>query len=103
MHKTVLYKKAYRMLGNITPLKSDCGRLCESRCCKGDDDTGMHLYPGEETMQISNNSLRIRDAFFEGREIKFATCNGKCERKTGLLPAGCFLLHRISQKTEGCI
>ncbi|HHW48145.1 MAG TPA: hypothetical protein GXX14_05950 [Clostridiaceae bacterium] len=98
MYKTVLYKKAYRMLDNITPLKFDCGTLCESRCCKGDDSTGMHLYPGEEIMQNSNNFLKIRDAFFESGVIKFATCNEKCDRRTRPLACRIFpLVPYISQ------
>jgi len=92
MHKTILYKKAYRMLDNITPLKFDCGMLCESRCCEGDDDTGMHLYPGEEIIQNNNKLLKIREEFFEGGKILFATCNGKCDRRSRPLACRIFPL-----------
>ena len=30
-----LYKKAYEILGDLTPLESDCGELCSAACCKG--------------------------------------------------------------------
>lgn len=50
MDKKILYRKAYRVLDKSTPLRFDCGLLCNSRCCSGDSDEGMHLYPGEEIM-----------------------------------------------------
>ena len=37
MNKKILYKKAYRILENSTPLKFDCGTLCDKKCCSGDD------------------------------------------------------------------
>jgi len=98
MHKTILYKKAYRMLDNITPLKFDCGLLCKSRCCKGDNETGMHLYPGEEVMQNSNKLIKIMDKLFDGEKIKFAVCNGKCDRRNRPLACRVFpLVPYISQ------
>lgn len=40
-----MYMKAYRMLEKLTPLQGDCGKLCGSRCCGGDDSRGMLLFP----------------------------------------------------------
>ena len=48
MSAAVLTARA--LLSNLTPLKSDCGRLCGGACCQGDDATGMLLFPGEEAL-----------------------------------------------------
>ena len=42
-------QKALDELENITPLKPfKCGKLCAARCCSGDENDGMGLFPGEE-------------------------------------------------------
>jgi len=82
MYKKVLYKKAYRMLENLTPLKYDCGLLCQSKCCSGDSNAGMCLFPGEEIMFEKNNDfLTIRKEKLAGTDVLFAVCNGTCKRK----------------------
>ena len=43
-------QEARALLENATPLKGDCGRLCRAACCAGDEETGMLLFPGEETL-----------------------------------------------------
>ena len=30
-------RAARELLESLTPLKTDCGRLCEGACCKGDE------------------------------------------------------------------
>ena len=67
-----LYARANEIIGGLTPLKEkDCGVLCECACCKGDDDVGMLLFPGEKTtlktMETPNGTLAI--------------CDGSCERE----------------------
>ena len=68
--KSRLYKKARRIIEDKTPLKKDCGLICGGACCKGDSQTGMLLFPGEET------TLDI----IEKDGVRLAVCNGKCER-----------------------
>ena len=34
-----MYEKIFKLLGDLTPLKADCGLLCEGACCKGDENT----------------------------------------------------------------
>lgn len=69
-HYNELYCKAYAILGELTPLKSDCGVLCDAACCKGDETTGMRLFPNEEcainTIDAENGRLCI--------------CSGSCNR-----------------------
>ena len=65
------YKKLYQLFEGVTPLKTDCGALCEKACCKGEDTVGMLLFPGEET------SLPAVEA--GGR--RFVLCGGTCQRE----------------------
>lgn len=82
MNKKILYKKAYRMLENSTPLKFDCGLLCNSKCCSGDSNAGMCLFPGEEVMfPRQDGFLSIRTEEMRGINVLFAVCNGSCNRK----------------------
>lgn len=64
------YERIYKILGDATPLGRDCGALCGKNCCKGDERTGMLLFPGEQT------SLSVTEN--DGRRI--AVCNGACNR-----------------------
>lgn len=45
------YEKIYRILESTTPLKTDCGTLCNKICCTNwTNEVGMYLLPGEEQM-----------------------------------------------------
>lgn len=66
-----LYKEANRIIGDKTPLKKDCGTVCGAVCCKGDKDTGMLLFPFEETTLTVN----------EKDGVRLAVCEGKCKRE----------------------
>ncbi len=43
-------EKAREILAEVTPLKTDCGKVCGARCCRSleGEETGMLLFPGEE-------------------------------------------------------
>lgn len=66
-----LYKKAKNIMEDKTPLKKDCGLLCDKACCKGDKETGMLLFPYE------NTTLDI----IEKDNVRLCVCGGSCERK----------------------
>ncbi len=66
-----LYKKVNRIIGDKTPLKKDCGTVCGGACCKGDSDTGMLLFPFEET----NLTVKEKDT------VRLAVCEGNCKRE----------------------
>ena len=90
--KQRLYKKAKRIIGDKTPLKKDCGLICSGACCKGDRQTGMLLFPGEETELniIENNGVRL------------AVCDGRCDRSER--PLSCMIFPFFSYITpEGRI
>ena len=66
-----LYNKAKKAIGDQTPLKADCGQLCGGACCKGDSNTGMLLFPFEETTLETKNA----------GERTLAVCEGYCNRR----------------------
>ena len=66
-----LYEKLNEIMGDLTPLRADCGVLCGKACCKGDNLTGMRLFPGEES------TLKVTVTEDGGR---LAVCDGSCYR-----------------------
>lgn len=67
-----MYSEIFKILGELTPLKADCGRLCGCACCKGDENTGMRLFPFEET------TLDVKEV---DSGVRLAVCNGTCKRE----------------------
>lgn len=66
-----LYSKINRVMGDLTPLRVDCGQLCSGACCKGDASIGMRLFPFEES------SLSVTEA---SDGVRLAVCSGTCDR-----------------------
>jgi len=64
------YEEIYGILGDKTPLRTDCGVLCGKSCCKGDENTGMMLFPHEES------TLKT----IETERGALAVCDGLCNR-----------------------
>ncbi|MBQ8504395.1 MAG: hypothetical protein IJ491_09010 [Clostridia bacterium] len=83
-----LYKKAKGIIGDKTPLKKDCGRICSNACCKGDENTGMLLFPHEKT------SLDVK----ESGNVRLAVCDGRCERSDR--PLSCMIFPFFPYLTE---
>ena len=73
---------ARELLKTPTPLKADCGRLCDCACCKGDEATGMLLFPGEEALYEDCAFARVIPASFllAGRSALLLVCDGACDR-----------------------
>lgn len=75
MKKENVIKSCYSILRRTTPLDFDCGKICNGKCCKGDEKTGMLLFPGEEN---------LIDPYINVIETesgdKLAVCNGSCDR-----------------------
>lgn len=66
-----MYNKITKIMCELTPLTVDCGVLCGCACCKGDENTGMLLFPYEESeldIKLTENGDRL------------AICNGTCDR-----------------------
>lgn len=81
-----IIESARATIGDLTPMRTDCGALCGAACCQPDADGqgGVYLFPAE--------SERLRDCEWVERIIPgdFAPvmlCRGACERS--LRPLGC--------------
>lgn len=76
--KSACIKKAYEFLENVTPVKYDCGKICDKKCCKGNDNDGMLLFPGEEEFFRESESFEV---YYDGRYESLAVrCKGPCNR-----------------------
>ncbi len=72
MQDNRMYKEAMEIIGELTPLRGhDCGKLCDCACCKGGEEDGMLLFPGEQT------ELEVKEA--DGGRL--AVCTGTCDRE----------------------
>ncbi|MBQ7117078.1 MAG: hypothetical protein IJN88_02595 [Clostridia bacterium] len=68
--KKDIIARAKAVILPYTPLNADCGTVCGKACCKGDKETGMLLFPGEDTafpVKEKNGSC-------------LCVCDGKCNR-----------------------
>ena len=76
------------IMTGVTPLNTDCGRLCRAACCLPDEEGkgGMLLFPGEE---------ELYSALPEGWHMEndplgtLLICSGTCERE--MRPLSCML------------
>ena len=66
-----MYADIFKTLGELTPLRADCGVLCGGACCKGDADTGMRLFPHEDS------TLPVRTL---ENGVRLVVCDGTCDR-----------------------
>jgi hypothetical protein len=85
-------KAAYEILESITPLRKDCGSLCQRACCSSaceeEEETGMYLFPGEEEL-LAGNADWLSIACLEQTSpgLYLARCKGTCPRS--LRPLAC--------------
>ena len=87
MNVAYVYLQIYRLFDEITPLKVDCGQLCNGACCKG-DDCGMYLFPHEEKVYefLKPDWVKIEKSDFtyiyNGKtyNVPLALCSGTCDR-----------------------
>ncbi|MBR2853718.1 MAG: hypothetical protein IKE81_05270 [Clostridia bacterium] len=72
-------RAAREKLKSVTPLKKDCGRVCDAACCRSaeGEETGMLLFPGEEETYGGKDGWTIRETAMGPMVI----CPGKCERE----------------------
>lgn len=87
MNIAYIYLQIYRLFDHSTPLKLDCGKLCNSACCEG-DESGMYLFPGEENVQkiLKSKWAKIEksDFYYEycgkKKNVPLLVCEGECDR-----------------------
>ena len=75
MKKEDVILTCYSLLRKETPLSYDCGKICNGKCCKGDENTGMIIFPGEE--EFLDENIKIKET---QSGVKIAVCNGDCDR-----------------------
>lgn len=75
----MLLDEARALLENVTPLKTDCGRVCGGACCRSLEGelTGMLLFPEEEDFYEDAAEFAMQPV--PGGLL--LTCPGRCERK----------------------
>lgn len=93
-------QKALDELENITPLKPfNCGKLCSARCCSGDENDGMGLFPGEKELLESSTDFEINDS--EGNFGEpVVVCRGGCDRRKRPLACRIFPLFPLAVERE---
>ena len=96
MKKEDVILTCYSLLRRETPLKEDCGKICNGKCCKGDDNTGMILFPGEENLIDENIKIKVAE---NGEKI--AVCNGTCDRNKRPLSCRIYPLFPLVETEDG--
>ncbi len=91
-------EKVYKIINDVTPLRHDCGTLCNCECCKGDEDTGMILFPGEEHLFENNKDFTVKKTS-DGKYI--LVCNGRCDRD--MRPLSCRIFPLFPMLVDGRI
>ena len=71
---------AHQALETVTPIRQDCGELCGRACCKGDENTGMWLLPGEAELLQGQEGFSVRPCQDNGG-YPLLVCQGSCDRK----------------------
>ncbi len=91
-------RNAYACLSSCTPLRGDCGRLCQRACCHGDKGEGMLLFPLEEELFVNAEGFDIIEREGFGRLL---VCNGKCLRRQRPLACRIFPLFPLIYEENG--
>lgn len=91
--------KARMLLENITPLKSDCGRLCGHACClsPAEETRGMLLFPGEEEAYTGCGDVQLLPSPLG----TLLVCNGQCSRAQR--PLSCRMFPLLPLVREGSV
>jgi len=76
--KTENLSRALEVIGEKTPMTTDCGALCSAACCEPDEDGqgGMYLFPGEEALIGNAEWGRVESDDFGPMLV----CEGPCDR-----------------------
>ncbi len=98
-------KQARALLSDLTPLKINCGRLCDGACCKDDEtgENGMLLFPFEECLYqkpIEGFAFHLipDDTLYKGGQR--LVCEGQCDREHRPLACRIFPLRMAVQVSD---
>lgn len=105
MNQLEILQSAYKIMEDITPLRVDCGRLCNQSCCQDNDDSdeeaGMVLFPGEEELFLDcKDWMTLLPISYTSQNQILAVCNGTCPRKRRPLACRIFPLTPYLTKNE---
>lgn len=93
------YINLYHIIEESTPMKFDCGLICENACCRNQAATrGMLLFPGEEALYAAHmpQGFALRPVTLKGwGEGILLTCEGYCAREQRPLACRIFPLAPI--------
>ena len=91
-------RRAREKLAEVTPLKTDCGKVCGAKCCRSleEEETGMLLFPGEEEAYLEKPGWTVR----ETPAGLLAVCPGTCERNERPLACRIFPLLPVLRNGE---
>ena len=93
--------RAKALLESVTPLQFDCGRLCGSACCAGDENDGMFLFPGEICRVSGAEVSEIPVEGFPGK-MRLMVCVGTCRHEDRPLACRLFPLMAV-RKADGSL
>ena len=93
-----ILRKAREILEKVTPLKTDCGRVCGARCCRSleGEETGMLLFPGEEACYAGKPGWKLRRT----PSGTLLVCPGDCARDERPLACRIFPLLPVIRNGE---
>lgn len=91
-------EKAREILAEVTPLKTDCGKVCGARCCRSleGEETGMLLFPGEEAYYAGKPGWTLRRT----ASGMLLVCPGSCARDERPLACRIFPLLPVIREGE---
>lgn len=92
-------EKAWALLAERTPLKTDCGKVCGGKCCRSleNEETGMLLFPGEEEIYLEKPGWTVR----ETPAGMLAVCPGNCDRNER--PLACRIFPLLPVLRDGAV
>lgn len=75
----VILHRTRALFDDLTPLATDCGRLCAGRCCQPmeGENTGMLLFPGEAVYYENLPGYEVKST----PSGQLLTCSGTCQRE----------------------
>ncbi len=99
---------ARTLLCDVTPLKTDCGRLCGAACCQpataDGQPSGMYLFPGEQSLYGPDQAwaqVMPTDWEIENRAVPLLVCEGTCPREERPLACRLFPLSARIDARQG--
>ena len=107
-HSLQLIEVAKQLLASVTPLKTNCGKLCDGACCQSDEtcENGMLLFPFEEVQYrqpIPGFPFRLfpDNTLFPGGSR--LVCEGTCPREHRPLQCRLFPLRIRIENDPLCV